>query len=127
MTSTDLINKVNQMPVVEVQVLYKTYESILEFVEKQEQLPYFVYTIDIAIKHINETYPTLDKDWKTWAVVVLKHQYFQNKINSETDIVKSIEEFVKYYNENYSQYILNMVSVTEFDRDYGFVIKHINN
>jgi|JFJP01.1.fsa_nt_gi hypothetical protein len=123
---TDLTNKIQSIPLVELQNLYNKYSQVLENIKPESQLPYMAIIIDVAIKYINENHATIPKDWKAWTVLVLKHKYFQNKINSETDITKSIDEFIKYYNENYIEYISRMISVTEFDRDYGFVVEYLN-
>jgi hypothetical protein len=109
----------------EINALIQKYASVLELIKPQYQ-PFMAVILDIAIPYVKENYPDLPLDWKSWSIVVLKHKYFKGKVHKETDIPKIITEFIQQYKDNYAEYIQQLgISASEFDRDYGFVCKHI--
>ena len=110
----DLTNKT----VDEINALIQKYASALELLRPADQ-PYMAYIIHVACNYIELKYKDLNKDWKAWAVVVLKNLY--KKINNDDDIRKFIDEFIGYYALEYQKYINDLVWHNEFDRDWGFV------
>jgi len=114
----DLTNKT----IDEINALIIKYAKILELLNPQEQ-PYFAYIIDIAIKHIDEKYDSLNKNWKTSIIFILKK--LSNKINNESDIKMIVDEFIKYYNNEYAGYCEEMICIDEVDREFNFVYKFI--
>ena len=124
---TDLTNKIGNISVADMQVLYTKYTPLAEFIGKyKDQVPYLLYVIDAGVEYIKKTYVDLSVDWKAWAIVYLKHMYLKGHLKKEEDISATIDEFVKHYNEDYKSYIDDLaLSASEFDRDYGFVCKYI--
>jgi hypothetical protein len=124
---TDLINSVNKIPIEQMQVLYKKYESVLGIFTKEEKdIPYLAYIIDIAVNHIKTKYGELTQDWKTWAVLLVKIEYFGRNIKTDSDVINAIDEFVIHFNTNYKKYCDGLgVIASEFDRDRGFVYNYL--
>jgi len=115
----DLTNKT----IDEINALIQKYASALELLKPQYQ-PYMAYIIHAAYTHLETQYKDLNKDWKSWTIVVLKNLY--HKINNDTDIQKTIDEFVVYYKSEYDKYIKDLIWHNEIDRDWGFVHAFIN-
>ena len=124
---TDLTNSVNNMPLEQMQVLYKKYESVLAIFAKQEKdIPYLAYIIDIAVNHIKTNHNNLTIDWKTWAMVVIKLEYFNAYITKEQDIMNIINDFVVYLITEYKKYCDGLAIIaSEYDRDRGFVYEYL--
>lgn len=124
---TDLTNSVQNMPVEQMQVLYKKYESVLVIFAKQEKdISYLAYIIDIAVNHIKTNHNDLTIDWKTWAVIVIKLEYFNNYITKEQDIIDTIDKFVIYLVSEYKKYCDSLAIIaSEYDRDRGFVYEYL--
>lgn len=110
----------------EVNGLIQKYVSVLQLIRPIRHIPYLAVIIDIGIKYIKEKYYDLEPDWKSWSIVYIKNKYMKGKINKESDIPELIDEFIKHYKNEYSDYIQHIgMSASEFDRDYGFVCKFI--
>lgn len=106
----------------EVNALIQKYSNLLELIKEQQYIPYLAVIIDIGIKHIKENHNDLSVNWKAWAMVYLKNRFFKGKINNELDVRNSIDVLVNYYNDRYGDYVNNIgFSVSDFDRDHGFV------
>ena len=115
----DLTNKT----VEEINGLIQKYASVLELIKPQYQ-PFLAVIIDIGVNHVKEKHADLPSDWKTWSIVYLKNKYFNGRVHQESDIPGSIDIFIKYYKDNYVDYINDLGMFTnEFDRDYSFVCR----
>lgn len=113
----DLINK----SVDEINALIQKYASVLELIKPQYQ-PHMAVIIDWGISHINNMHNNLSVEWKAWTMVYLKRKFFKNEIHNESDVIASIDVFIKYYHDNYVNYIhqLGMIG-DDFDKNYSFV------
>jgi hypothetical protein len=115
----DLTNKT----VDEINGLIQKYASVLELLKPQDQ-PYFAYIMDIAVNYIETNYKDLNSDWKAWSTFVLRKLY--DKIKTESDIKKIIDDFVEYWRKEYEEYCNNLgMHATEYDRDRGFVYNYM--
>jgi len=124
MLMTDLINKVDEIirdNLQSLQDIVTKYSSVLELIQDQKQLPYLAYIINISVDHIKEFHDTRDADKKSWAVVVVKNLYTAGQIKKESDILRTIDEFFKYVDDNFQTYKDNHVAVTQYDMELGFV------
>jgi hypothetical protein len=115
----DLTNK----NIDEINALIQKYASVLELIKPETQ-PYLAYIIEIAYNYLQEKYKDLHKNWKSWIIVILKNQF--DDINNDKDILKNIDKFINYYNSDYQKYCEDVISVSEFDRDHGFVHNYLN-
>ena len=119
---------INNRTIDEVNLLIQKYVGVLELIKQQEEIPYLAIVIDVGIKYVKEKHNYLNIDWKAWSILYLKHQYLNSNIKKEEDVVNLIENFLKNYNNNYEEYINNLgIFVSDFDRDYAFVCKYIQN
>jgi len=125
---TDLINNVDERLKnndKSINEIIKNISPVLDKVRYKDNLPYLSYIIYLAYNYIKKNKADLPKDWKAWSVVVLKHLFLNGKIINETDIVSIIEDFISYYKQDYENYCEDIIAVTEFDRDYGFILTYI--
>lgn len=114
----DITNKTTE----EINLLTEKHKSVLELIKDKKMIPSIAIIFDIAINYIKEKYLDLNTDWKLLTMMCLTHQIIKNKINNETDITVQIDEFIKYYKENYDTYINDLgSSASEYDRDIEFV------
>lgn len=117
---------INNRTIDEVNILIQKYATVLELIKQQEEIPYLAIVIDVGIKYIKEKHNDLNIDWKTWTIIYLKHQYLNGNIKKEEDVLNLIENFLRYYHNDYNNYINNLGTyVTDFDRDYSFIYKYI--
>lgn len=126
---TDLTNNIDKLfkdKPEYIQKLINEYKSVLEGTLPKENIPYLAYIYHVSIKFINSLHSDLSKDWKAWSVVVIKNLFLDNKILKETDIPNIIEDFLGYHKQEYENYCNDIIAATEYDRDYGFVLKYIN-
>jgi len=124
---TNIITKVNNIELQDIEILYIKYQPIFEFIKQKEQIPYLVYVFETGINYVKENYNNIDKDWKVWSIVYLKNQFLNNRIIEELDIIETIDNFFTYYKTNYKNYINDLAMyVSEYDRDYGFMLKLID-
>jgi hypothetical protein len=116
----DITNKTTD----EINLLTEKYKSVLELIKNKKIIPNLAVVLDIGINYINEKYLDLSADWKSYTMLYIKDQYLNDKINNETDIALLIDNFIKYYNEEYTGYIDNLsMSASDYDRDIEFVHK----
>ena len=127
MHMTDLINEIDNTPVSDMQVLYSEYAPLYEFIKDKNKIPYLTIVIDWGIKYVKEKYSDQELDWKAWSIVYLKHKFLKGRFEKKEDIYHSIDTFMKYYNDDYKEYIEQTgVTASSFDRDYGFVCIFLN-
>ena len=124
----DLINKIDDIIKNDIQSLQNIvtkYSSVLELIQDQKQIPYLAYIINICVDHIKEFYDERDTDKKSWAVVVVKNLFTAGQIKKESDILRTIDEFLKYVDDKFETYKDNHVAVSQYDMElrfvYGFV------
>lgn len=116
----DLTNKVMNIPVNEIDILLTKYQYILELVKRKDKIHEIAYILDIACNYIVNKHNILNPDWKTWSVIILIDLI--DNIYGDSDIIKIIDNFIKFYNENYKQYIDDIgLSASIYDRDCGFI------
>jgi len=124
---TDLINNVDGLiknDVNYVQSIINKFSAVLQDTKPERQIPYLAYIINICVNYINEKHKDLSADWKAWSVVVIRNQYLKGKVKKEDDIPKIIDEFVTFWKTDYEKYCENIIAVTEYDRDRGFVFRY---
>lgn len=111
----------------EINELIQKYSPVLELIKEKGHRPYLAYVYDVGINHIKEHHNGLSSDWKAWAVFVINENYWRNKITNESDIIKTINDFIVYYNNEYQNYIDDLaVFSNDFTRDKGFVLKFLH-
>jgi hypothetical protein len=119
----DLTNKTTE----EVNALIQKYAPVLElFARQQNHIPYLAVIIDTGVNYLKATYNEMTVDWKSWIIVLLKELYMRKSIKSEADISKEVDAFIIYHNENYENYIKDVVAVSDYDRDRGFIYLYLN-
>jgi len=125
---TDLTNKVDKIPLEEMQVLYTKYAPLLELIKQRKQIPYLAYIFDLGITYTKEKYKNVDNNWLQWAIVCLKELHLKGKLSTEEDIHKVVDEFIEYCKNNYHEHINdNAIHTDAFNRDWGFVHKFMRN
>jgi hypothetical protein len=112
----DLTNK----SVDEINGLIQKYAQVLETVLHKEQ-PYLAYIIDIAINHIEANHKNVNSDRKAWAVVAVRYRNKSGKIKKESDIIETIDEFLKYIEDEFQSYAGMMIPVSQHDLEAGFL------
>jgi len=125
---TDLTNKVDELiktNIDSVQAVVNKYAPVLQDTKPEAHIPYLAYIIDICVTHINENHKDLPQDWKAWSVLLVRNQYFEGKIKKDGDIIKTIDDFLTFWKSDYEKYCQDIISVTEYDRDRGFVYRFI--
>jgi len=119
----DLTNRTTE----EVNALIQKYAPVLElYNKKQADIPYLAVILEVGVNYLKTNYAPITIEWKTWMMVILKDLYFKKALQSEADIPKSINDFILFHNQNYENYVKEIVSVSEFDRDKEFVHRYIN-
>ena len=124
---TDLINKVDKIikeDVNSIQAIVNKFSTLLQDTRPEKEIPYLAYVIDICVNHINENHKDLSADWKSWAVVVVRTQYLKGKLKKESEIPKIIDGFVEFWKTDYEKYCEDIIAVTDYDRDRGFVFRY---
>ena len=127
---TDLTNNVDELiksDINSVQELVNKYASVLQDTKPEKDIPYLAYIINICVNYINANHKDIPQDWKAWSVVVVRNQYFDGKIKIGDDILKTIDDFVAFWKTEYKKYCADIISVTEYDRDRGFVYRFLWN
>lgn len=119
----DLTNKT----VEEVNTLIQKYSPILELYSKQQNdIPYLAVVIDVGVNYLKTNYNQMTIDWKSWIMVLLKELYMRKILKSEVDISKEVDEFIIFHNENYENYVKDIIAASEYDRDRGFIYVYLN-
>ena len=44
----------------------------------------------------------------------------------EVDIPKEVDNFIIFHNENYVNYVKDIIAASEYDRDRGFIYIYLN-
>jgi len=120
---TDLINKVDEIGkknLQELQNIVNQFSTVLHDT-KEKDIPYVAYIIHLATNYININYKDLSKDWKTWSVFFIRHQYLKGKLTKLSDIPILIDKFLEFYNTEYDKYCNDIFAATDYDRDRGFI------
>lgn len=104
---------------------YKSAVSQYTF-RNTDELRKFLVIVDIAVKHLKSNHDNLSDYWKAFTIIMLKK--LLEKLIDDTDIINYIEEFLEYHKSHYAVYVDDLAwSSSDFDRDYGFVMKFVNN
>ena len=130
---TDLINKkISDLSSEELEILrnlVEKYKDLVQYVH-HNYAHEFTYVLHLGIEHINEKHNNLSVDWKAWSILLLKIMVEQKLITNKSQEIHKIsdiiDEFVKFYESEYSNYKKNIVSVSDFERDRGFVYMFVN-
>jgi len=123
---TDLINRVDEWietDIEKVQELVNKYSSVLQGTLPEKNISYLAVIINTCVHFLNENHPDLEPDWKAWSVLLIKKLFEDDKLEKEEDIHLIIEEFLEYKEKEYEKYCKNIIAVTEYDRDRGFVYR----
>jgi hypothetical protein len=121
----DLTNK----SIDQINTLIQKYTPVLELYVRhhEKHIPILAHIIDLAVNHTKTNHNDLTLDWKVWSVFVVEKNYFNNKINNESDIGKTIDDFIVYWKAEYQGYCNGLgMSASEYDRDRGFVYKYLD-
>ena len=109
-----------------IQAIVNKYSSVLELTKPQQQIPYHGYIIDTSIQYINEKHKEIHIDQKTWAVLLIKILFDTDKIKTDEDIHKTIDDFFEFWKTEYVKYCEDTISATDFDRDREFIYRFIH-
>ncbi|MCK9416729.1 hypothetical protein M0Q97_08750 [Candidatus Dojkabacteria bacterium] len=110
----------------DINVLVQKYTSVLQVsnLNTIDEIRLLAKIIDEAIKYIANNHSELTIDLKIWSILVLKN--IINKIKTDDDVKKYIDEFVEYWGKKYEKYCNYLgMSASDFDRDYYFVLTFI--
>ena len=118
----DLINNIS-LEALNSLVTYFTPLLELIKIDSVEQMHEIVVVFNIAINYIKEKYNYLSKNIKSWAIIVVKKIYYDNRIKTEDDIKEIIDKFIDYWKSEYEKYCDDIISSNEFNRDHGFILK----
>ena len=83
--------------------LTNKYSNILEHIPNNRTD--LLYIIDIGVDHINNKYKPVDINQKISTILLLKLWFNNHECENDNMIIKIIDEYFKYYSENYSQNI----------------------
>ena len=120
---TDLISKVDKMvedDLNSVQELVTKYTAVLQDIFPKKNIPYIAYLINVSVLYLNGSHGATNKDWKTWATLLIKKSFEDGNLVNDEDIVPLIDEFLEYKEKEYDNWCKDNVSVTDHDRDRGF-------
>ncbi len=128
---TDLINKVLNMSDVDAKILLTKYEPLLQVSgnvsNDYQKIILYLAVLDSGINYIKENHPDINIDLKCWSIVVLKHEFQQNKIDSDSSIKISIDKFIEHCNLEYQKYLDDIgIYSCEYHRDREFIFKYLN-
>lgn len=121
---TDLINKIDKIikdDLQSIQNITTKYQSVLEVLPDKKQVPYLAYIINVCVEHIKEFHDERDADKKSWAVIVIKNLFTAGQIKNESEIPKTIDDFLKYVDDEFQSYKDNHIAVSQYDLELGFV------
>jgi methyl coenzyme M reductase subunit C-like uncharacterized protein (methanogenesis marker protein 7) len=124
---TDLTNKVDKLikeDVNSIQAIVNKFSDVLKKTKPEREIPYLAYVINVCVNYINENHKDLSADWKAWAVIIVRNQYLKGKLKNDDDIPKTIDGFLTFWDKEYKKYCEDIIAVTEYDRDRGFVFKY---
>jgi hypothetical protein len=125
--SSTITDIVNNLPVIDTDVLIKTYGEIADGLSDKNHIIEKIYVIDYLQKYFKLYHTELHKDVKAWCAVVVLNLYKKNK-TTEADIIAICIEFIEYYNDGHQKYIEDIVLYSsEYDRDVSFVRNFIQN
>lgn len=117
----DLTNKTSD----EINGLIQKYAPLLELVKNKKEIPYLAYVLDVAIKYIGTNHKEAHVDQKSWAATIIKWQFEKGKIEKESDITETIDEFFQYIKDELQTYIGNMVAASQYDLEAGFAFQFV--
>lgn len=119
------------MPKHDLESLVEKYLPVLNEIytgDKNLDIHQCAYMIDIISKHIQNLYEDINIDIKSWSVVAMVKLLKLNKLNGDDDVMKYVDEFIKYWNLTYDEYVKQFtVYSSEFERDHGLISKFITH
>lgn len=125
---TDLINRVNNLEPNVIDALLKKYKEIIPFADNKhkEEIPYLLYIINLSVNYINTKHNKETPNWKTWAIIVIKRLFQDEKIKTREEIYKEIDKFYEHKKSEYKKYIKNVALYSdEYYRDLNFIEKYL--
>jgi len=123
---TDLTNRVDEWIKTDingVQELVNKYSSVLQGTLPEKNIPYLAVIINTCVLFLNNTHPNINKDWKAWSVLLIKKLFEVGGLKKEGDIHLIIDEFIDFKEKEYKKYCDDIITVTEYDRDRGFMFR----
>jgi hypothetical protein len=104
--------------------LLTKYASVLELIPETSHRPLVAYAIEIGVEHLNKTHNVIPIDWKVWSIFLIKHLY--KKLQTEQDITNLIDDFIRYYNKEYADYINDLAfPADEYEKNREFVYRYL--
>ena len=124
---TDLISKIDKIikeDLDAIQVIVNKYFMIIQDTKPEKEIPYLAYVVDVSVSHINDHHNDMSADMKAWSILVVRNYYLSGKLMGDAQIPEIIDGFVEFWKTNYEIYCNEIIFVTEYDRDRGFVNKY---
>ena len=127
---TDLISRVKNLKPETINKLNDKYESILSIpdIKNKENAPYFLYIINLSVNYIQETHKDESKDWKAFAILLVKKLIEEKSVKTKEELFEYIDQFFEYKKSEYENYISNITSYSdEFQKNLGFIFKFMSS
>jgi hypothetical protein len=127
---TDLINRVENLKVEELQALYNKYGEPLQEIFKRDdpKLPHFAFILNIGVNYLEENHKEETIDWKAWSIVVLHRLFKIEKLTTKEEIFTHIDQFLEHKKSEYTKYVSNIAIYSdEYFRDCYFIDHYIRD
>jgi len=122
----DLITRVDKWiktDINSVQEIVNKYTSILEGTLPEKNIPYLAVIIDICVLYLNGSHGETNQDWKSWSTLLIKKLFETGKLKKESDIPNIVDEFLDFKEKNYQNYCDDIISVSDYEKDRGFMYR----
>ena len=104
--------------------LIEKYSPVLQTIGNKQHLLHYTYIVHTCVDYLKNK-NEINGYWKSLIVLLIKKIFEYSKIKDGDDIIKHIDNFIKFKSKEYEKYVDNTISSSEYDRDYGFIIKYI--
>jgi len=122
----DLINRVDEWvkaDVNAVQQIVNKFAPVLEGTLPEKNIPYLAVIFNICVDYLQGSHGATSAEWKAWSVLLIKKLFEEDKLKKEADIHLIIDEFIEYKEKEYKSYCDDIISVSDYDRDIGFMYR----
>jgi len=107
--------------------LVNKYSNVLELIPNHKQHNNLALLFEISINYIKNNFNNVNINIKISAVYVIKELYLKGFISSDNDCEIIINDFMKFYNENYNNFINEFDNnIDKHDINMLFIKKYLN-
>jgi len=108
--------------------LVKKFEPVLELVKDKNHHSNISLLFEISLNYLSEQYSEIKLITKISCMYIIRKLYLKGSVTSDTDVIKVINDYVSYYDLEYTNFVAEYhENIEEHELNMYFIKKYINS